>query len=46
MNNNLIPTINISPILNNNFKSNKSKKVVKEINKACANIGFFQVTVH
>ena len=46
MNNNLIPTINISPILNNNFKSNKSKKVVKEINKACANIGFFQVTGH
>ena len=46
MNNNLIPTINISPILNNNFKSNKSKKVVKEINKACTNIGFFQVTGH
>jgi len=46
MNNNLIPTINISPILKNNFRSKKSKKVIKEINNACTNIGFFQVIGH
>jgi len=46
MNKNLIPTINISPIIKNNFGSKKSKKVIKEIKKACINIGFFQVIGH
>ena len=46
MNKNLIPTINISPIIKNDFGSKKSKKVIKEIKKACINIGFFQVIGH
>ena len=46
MKNNLIPTINISPIIKNNFQSKKSKKVIKEIKKACIKIGFFQITGH
>ena len=41
-----IPTINISPILDENFTSKKSKDVVKKIENACLKIGFFQVVGH
>jgi len=43
---NLIPTINISSIINQNFNSNESIGVINKIKKACINIGFFQVTGH
>ena len=42
----MIPTINISTIINNGFKSTKSISVIKKIKKACINIGFFQITGH
>jgi len=44
--NNLIPTINISSIVNKDFNSNKSIETINKIKKACINIGFFQVTGH
>ena len=44
--NNLIPTINISSLIKNDFTSKKSIKIIKEIEKACLNIGFFQVVDH
>ena len=43
---NIIPTINISSIVKNDFTSKKSAKTIKEIKKACINIGFFQVVGH
>ncbi len=43
---NLIPTINISSILKEDFNSNKSIETINKIKKACINIGFFQVTGH
>ena len=43
---NYIPTINISSILKKNFDSKTSLKIVKEIEKACLDIGFFQITGH
>ena len=46
MTKNLIPTINISSIINQDFNSNKSVKTINRIKKACINIGFFQVTGH
>ena len=46
MTNNLIPTINISSIINEDFDSNKSIETINKIKKACINIGFFQVTGH
>ena len=46
MTKNLIPTINISSIINQDFNSNKSIKTINKINKACINIGFFQVIGH
>ena len=46
MTNNLIPTINISSIVNKDFNSNKSIKTINKIKKACTDIGFFQVTRH
>ena len=42
----LIPTINISSIIKNDFNSKKSIQTIKSIEKACVNIGFFQVTEH
>ena len=42
----IIPTINISSIINQNFSSNKSIKTISKIKKACINIGFFQVIGH
>ena len=46
MNKNLIPTINISSIINQNFSSNKSIETINKIKKSCMNIGFFQITGH
>ena len=46
MTNNLIPTINISSIVNKDFNSNKSIETINKIKKACINIGFFQVIGH
>ena len=46
MTNNLIPTINISSIVNKDFNSNKSIETINKIKKACINSGFFQVTGH
>ena len=43
---NLIPTINISSIINQDFNSNKSIETINKIKKACINIGFFQVIDH
>ena len=43
---NLIPTINISSLIKNDFVSKKSTKIIKEIEKACINIGFFQIIGH
>ena len=41
-----IPTINISHLLNSNFNSLLAKNTIKEIERACINVGFFQVTGH
>ena len=46
MTKNLIPTIDISSIVNEDFNSNKSIKTINKIKKACINIGFFQVIGH
>ena len=46
MTKNYIPTINISSLIKNNFKTRSALKTIKEIEKACVNIGFFQVTGH
>ena len=46
MNKNIIPTINISSILDDDFNSVQSIKTLNKIKKACVNIGFFQVTGH
>ena len=43
---NLIPTVNISSIVNQDFNSNKSIEAINKIKKACINIGFFQVIGH
>jgi len=46
MTKNLIPTINISSLVNQDFNSNKSIETINKVKKACINIGFFQVTGH
>ena len=46
MKNNLIPTINISSILKDDFISSKSIKTIDKIKKASIEIGFFQITGH
>ena len=43
---NIIPTINISSIINQDFSSKKSIETINKIKKACINIGFFQVIGH
>ena len=43
---NLIPTINISSIVKNGFETSKSITTINKIEKACMNIGFFQITGH
>jgi len=42
----LIPTINISSIVNEGLDSHKSIKTINKIIKACRNIGFFQIVGH
>ena len=41
-----IPTVNISSLIKNNFETQSAYKTIKEIEKVCVNIGFFQVTGH
>jgi len=43
---NLIPTINITSILKEDFYSTESICTINKIKKACINIGFFQITGH
>ena len=43
---NYIPTINISSLLEKSFDTKSTLKVVKEIEKACLDVGFFQITGH
>ena len=38
---NYIPTINISSILEKGFDTKPTLKIVKEIEKACLDVGFF-----
>ena len=44
--NNYIPTINISSLIENNFNSIKSFQTIKKIEKACIEVGFFQIIGH
>ena len=46
MTKNYIPTINISSLVKNNFETQSALKTIKEIEKACVKIGFFQITGH
>ena len=46
MNKNFIPIINISSLIENNFETQNAFKTIKEIEKACINVGFFQITGH
>ena len=46
MTKNIIPTINISPILKYGFDTSKSFKIINKIKKACIKIGFFQIIGH
>ena len=43
---NIIPTINISSIIKNDFDNPSSIRAINKIKKACINIGFFQVIGH
>ena len=43
---NYIPTINISSLLEKSFDTKPTLKIVKEIEKACLDVGFFQITGH
>ncbi len=43
---NYIPTINISSLLGKNFNTRPAFKTVKELEKACIDVGFFQITGH
>ncbi len=45
MKKNFIPTIDISSLLKN-LNSNKSKQIIKKIEKACIQVGFFQIINH
>jgi len=45
MKKNFIPTIDISALLKN-LNSNKSKKIIKKIERACVEVGFFQIINH
>ena len=46
MKRNYIPTIDISSLTKSNFKSKKSIQTIKQIEKACKKVGFFQITGH
>ena len=41
-----IPTIDISSLLQSDFNTLKAKNTIRKIEKACVDIGFFQVTGH
>ena len=41
-----IPTINISSLLKSDFNSKAAVNTIKKIEKACVDVGFFQVTGH
>jgi len=41
-----IPTINISSLINNKFETKVAIKTIKKIEKACIDVGFFQVVGH
>ena len=41
-----IPTINISSLIKNNFNTEKANQTIKKIEKACIDVGFFQITGH
>ena len=41
-----IPTINISSLLKSDFNTLASKNILRKIEKACVDIGFFQITGH
>jgi isopenicillin N synthase-like dioxygenase len=43
---NYIPTINISCLLKSNFNSKSSINTIKKIERACVDVGFFQVIGH
>ena len=43
---NYIPTINISSLLKTNFNSLSAKNTIKQIEKACVQVGFFQIIGH
>ena len=43
---NILPTINVSSIIKNGFDNPSSIRVINKINKACVDIGFFQVIGH
>ena len=45
MRRNFIPTIDVSSILDD-INSKKSKKIIKKIDKACFEVGFFQIINH
>ena len=44
--NRFIPTINISPLTKKNLSSKKVNNIIKQIELACINIGFFQIVGH
>jgi len=46
MKKNLIPTINISSLIKDDYHCDKSIETINKIKEACINIGFFQVTGH
>tara|TARA_B100001564_G_scaffold270156_1_gene231780 strand:- start:743 stop:1711 length:969 start_codon:yes stop_codon:yes gene_type:complete len=41
-----IPTINISSLIKNNFETQSAIKAIREIERACIDVGFFQVVGH
>jgi len=46
MTKNYIPTIDISSLIKNNFNTKNALNTIKKIEKACVNVGFFQVIGH
>jgi len=46
MKKNYIPTIDISSLLGLDLESTDSKKIIKRIEKACVDVGFFQIIGH
>ena len=46
MTKNYIPTSDISSIVKNNVRTQNAFKTIKKIEKACKNVGFFQITGH